>query len=337
MPHPPADPLLRWSGATPEVTRAPGSRIVQIPAGRFPSSARYTYVSIRTTGMAQAWVPAALPGVVSRHAGNIALGAVAETAILRLLAEPQQRATQLALMHNARLLPWLCRTTRTRVTRPASGWETACRSRSLEQAVTPSPEPGTGGSPLLSADQAEAVEKLYRAAAPKLFPRALLLSQGNHGQAEDLIQTVFQAAIMRWDTIGHKDSGEQMAWLTAVLHNKAADAWRVNRREHSLTVVVSSQPQPSQDAGYQALCSIALGRVLKVIKEMPPVRHRVACLRLLMGLPSREVAGMLGIEQSTVRGHVKGALTDLRREIGTDLPYVDDDPSACQRPPLEGR
>ncbi len=203
--------------------------------------------------------------------------------------------------------------------------------------MSASPEPGTGGSPLLSADQAEAVEKLYRATAPKLFPRALLLSQGNHGQAEDLIQVVFQAAIMRWDTIGHKDFGEQMAWLTVVLHNKAADAWRVNRRENSLTAVVSSQPQLLQDAGYQALCSIALGRALKVIMEMPPVRHRVACLRLLMGLPTREVAGMLVLEQSTVRGHVRGALNDLRREVGPDLPYVDDDPGARQRPPREGR
>jgi hypothetical protein len=48
-----------------------------------------------------AWVPVALPGVVSWHAGIIALGAVAVTGILRLLAERQRRATLIALIRNA--------------------------------------------------------------------------------------------------------------------------------------------------------------------------------------------------------------------------------------------
>jgi hypothetical protein len=48
-----------------------------------------------------AWVPAALPGVVSWHTGIIALGAVAVTGILRLLAEWQRRATLTALIRSA--------------------------------------------------------------------------------------------------------------------------------------------------------------------------------------------------------------------------------------------
>ncbi len=48
-----------------------------------------------------AWVPAALPGMVSWHAGIIALGAVIATGILRLLAEWQRRATLIALMRSA--------------------------------------------------------------------------------------------------------------------------------------------------------------------------------------------------------------------------------------------
>jgi hypothetical protein len=48
-----------------------------------------------------AWVPVALPGVVSWHAGIIALGAVAVAGILRLLAERQRRATLIALVRNA--------------------------------------------------------------------------------------------------------------------------------------------------------------------------------------------------------------------------------------------
>jgi magnesium-transporting ATPase (P-type) len=59
-------------------------------------------MSIRTAGMGgAAWVPAALPGVVSWHAGIIALGAVAVIGILRLLAERQRRKTLIALIRNA--------------------------------------------------------------------------------------------------------------------------------------------------------------------------------------------------------------------------------------------
>lgn len=48
-----------------------------------------------------AWVPAALPGIVSWHAGIIALGAVIATGILRLLAEWQRRTTVIALLRTA--------------------------------------------------------------------------------------------------------------------------------------------------------------------------------------------------------------------------------------------
>jgi RNA polymerase sigma factor (sigma-70 family) len=174
---------------------------------------------------------------------------------------------------------------------------------------------------------------LFRAASPKLFRRALLLTQQNREEAEDLVQMVFQAAVTRWETIGHKDAGEQMAWLHKVLRNKAADFWRVNGRECPLTDLVLNQIPALQGPDQQVLSSIALERVLKVVNDMPPVRHRVAYLRLLAGFPTREVARILGIKQSTVRGHFKEAMRDLRKEVGPMLPDIDVDPSAGPQPP----
>lgn len=191
-----------------------------------------------------------------------------------------------------------------------------------------SPEPGSGEPQPLSADQAAAIEKLYRAAAPRLYPRALLLAQGNRAEADDLIQLVFQAVIMRWEKVGHKDFGEQMKWLYRVLRNKVADAWRVNGRECLLPDLLMDELPSSQDTAHRVLCSMALDGALKVVKEMPPVRHRVVCLLLLYGLPAREVAGMLGIAQSTVRGHLKAAREELGKEIGPILPFTADDPGA---------
>jgi RNA polymerase sigma factor (sigma-70 family) len=70
---------------------------------------------------------------------------------------------------------------------------------------------------------------------------------------------------------------------------------------------------------------MALDRALKVVKEMPPIRHRVACLRVLAGLSTAEVADLLGISQSTVRVHLKAARDTLMREVGPILPFEDDD------------
>jgi RNA polymerase sigma factor (sigma-70 family) len=201
--------------------------------------------------------------------------------------------------------------------------------------VTRSPEPGARKLHLLP-DQDEAIEELYRAAAPMLFRRALLLTQGNYKQAEELVQMVFHDAVISWEKIGRRDSGAQMAWLRNVLRNKAADYWRLNARECPLTDLVSNQLPSIQGPDQQILCSIALERVLEVVNGMPPARHRVAYLRLLAGFPTREIARILGIKQSTVRGHLKDALCDLRKEVGPILPDTDVDPSAGQQP-QEGR
>jgi RNA polymerase sigma factor (sigma-70 family) len=197
--------------------------------------------------------------------------------------------------------------------------------------VTPRPEPDARKLHLLP-DQDEAVEELYRAAAPTLFRRALLLTQGNHKQAEELVQIVFHDAIISWEKIGRRDSGAQRAWLHKVLHNKAADYWRQKAREYPFTDFVSNQLPPIQGPDQEILRLIALERVLKVINSMPPVRHRVAYLRLLAGFPTREIARILGINQSTVRGHLKDALRDLRKEVGPILPDTDPDPGRGQQP-----
>jgi len=174
------------------------------------------------------------------------------------------------------------------------------------------------------------VEKLYRAAAPDLFSRARFLSQGNRAQAEDLTQLVFQAAITRWSTgcnpVGSLDYENQVRWLYGVLNHKAADACRVGSREGPIPDLDLDRLQAPHDTAHHALCSIDLDRALLVIKEMPRVRHLVASLRLLSGLPTGDVAAMLGIEQSTVRWHLNEARKELRRMVGPIMPIEDDEP-----------
>jgi DNA-directed RNA polymerase specialized sigma24 family protein len=116
------------------------------------------------------------------------------------------------------------------------------------------------------------------------------MAQGNRAQADDLIQQVFQAAIMSWAKIGYWDFGRQEVWLYGVLHHKAADAWRSWAWERPVPELILDRPHPPQDTFHDAMCSIALDRALRAVIKMPPVRHRVVCLRVLAGLSTREVA-----------------------------------------------
>jgi DNA-directed RNA polymerase specialized sigma24 family protein len=84
-------------------------------------------------------------------------------------------------------------------------------------------------------------------------------------------------------------------------------------------------PAP-HDTARDALCRAELDHVLLVVKKMSRVRHLVVSLRLLIGLPSSEVAVMLGIDQSTVRWHLKKAREELCREVGPVLDFADDEP-----------
>ncbi len=197
-----------------------------------------------------------------------------------------------------------------------------------------SPEPGSGEPQPLLADEAEAVDVLFRSTAPKLLAAALLMTQGDRARAEDLIQQAFQAAIKAWTKVGHMDPGRQQAWLYKVLHYKAIDTWRANAREHLVPGWDFDQLRAPQDTADRALCSIELDLALKMVITMPPVRHHVMCLYVLEGFSIKEIAEFLGIAQSTVRGHLKTARDTLSKEVGPPfLGANDDDPGDDGLPP----
>ena len=196
--------------------------------------------------------------------------------------------------------------------------------------MNPRDEPEPTRPRPLSADQAAAVEKLYRITASRLFSRSLFLSQGNRQQADDLVQQVFEAAIKRWSAggnpIGSQEYKDQIRWLFGVLNHKAVDAFRACSREGPLPDLDLDRVQPPYDTAHHALCLIDLDRALELMKKMPRDRHLVVSLRVLSGLPTREVAEMIGMKQATVRWHLMRAREELSREIGPILPIEDEEP-----------
>jgi RNA polymerase sigma-70 factor (ECF subfamily) len=169
---------------------------------------------------------------------------------------------------------------------------------------------------------AQEITPLYETVAPRLFVRALVLAQGHRQKAEDLVQDVFHDAIKQWKDVRGYPADRQERWLYRVLHNKTVDMWRGGRR---LIALPEEAAMPSErDVHHEALCRVAVERVWKCLQSMPPSRHHVACLRWIAGWETSEIAQRLGISPSTVRVHLKYARDVLRRELGPDVPFIDD-------------
>jgi RNA polymerase sigma-70 factor, ECF subfamily len=171
------------------------------------------------------------------------------------------------------------------------------------------------------------VTVLYRATAPSLFIRARLLSQGDRQQAEDLVHDAFVAALRSWDKVGSLRPEGQQRWLFAVLVNKAVDTWRgIGRIDVTDTFDGLDRPGTADETYTRAACAIAWQRAFEIIQQMPPARHHVVCLRWIAGWSAAEISIELGIQQTTVRVHLKNARDTLITAIGPDVPFLDELP-----------
>lgn len=136
----------------------------------------------------------------------------------------------------------------------------------------------------------------------RLYPLAARLAYrivGNRESAEDVAAEACARALARWRHVGRLAHRE--AWVMRVASNLALDA-------------VKRKPPPARPELGVSTDDVVLLRVAlaTALSALPRRQREVIVLRYLVGLPDREVAATLGIEEGTVRTHVRRALTVLR-------------------------
>lgn len=148
----------------------------------------------------------------------------------------------------------------------------------------------------------EGFERFVLDAYPALMRRAFLLV-GDHGHAEDLVQTALVAAYQRWRRIR-----EPQAYVRTVMA-RAAIGWRSRRwRGETPTDRLPEQPHP-HDALADADLTDAVRRALLAL----PVEQRaVVVLRYYDDCSEAEIADVLGCSVGTVKSRASRALTALR-------------------------
>jgi RNA polymerase sigma-70 factor (sigma-E family) len=152
-------------------------------------------------------------------------------------------------------------------------------------------------------------EEFVRARSTMLLRVAYALV-GDHGHAEDILQTALLRTARRWPAA--RDAPE--AYTRQVLLNLTRDRVRWLRRRPRETALADRTGPPDRAdvladrIGDQRTLVQALG-------GLPAGQRQVIVLRFLEDLSVAETAELLGISQGTVKSYTSRALARLRRVL----------------------
>jgi RNA polymerase sigma-70 factor (ECF subfamily) len=129
---------------------------------------------------------------------------------------------------------------------------------------------------------------------------AILLTRVPPGDAEDLVQEVFLAAMRQLG--GLRDAQGFRGWLGAIARNKAMDHHRVTRKQAPL----EAAPEGRAPAGPDAFL------ILERIRSLPDAYRETLIMRLVEGMTGPEIAERTGLGAESVRVNLCRGMKMLR-------------------------
>jgi RNA polymerase sigma-70 factor (sigma-E family) len=154
-------------------------------------------------------------------------------------------------------------------------------------------------------------EDFVRARSSSLLRTALLFTEQNRAEAEDLVQLALERAYRHWSRICRSDEPER--YVRRILANASTDRWRrlMRRPEVSLHAthtgpVAADHSAAIADRDY----------LLRAVAALPPGQRTVLVLRYFDDLSEAEIAEMLGCTPGTVKSQAARGLAKLRDGAG---------------------
>ncbi len=125
------------------------------------------------------------------------------------------------------------------------------------------------------------------------------LLTGSRATAEEVVQDAFTAALARWASIRDPERYLKQSVVNRVrsLGRRETRARLLPRRREQVT----GEPE--------------LDETWRLLRRLPDRQRAVLVLRVYLDLPDREIAELLGCEESTVRSSAHRALESLRRSL----------------------
>ena len=146
---------------------------------------------------------------------------------------------------------------------------------------------------------------------------------GNPADAQDVAQAVF---LKVWQGLAQYDPARSFdTWLYRVTVNAAIDTLRSRGgRAHLVPLEGPEEPPDSASTVAGAEERIDSARLqqafLHLAARLAPRQRAVFVLREIEGLPTDEIASILGVTESTVRNHLLQARRALREGLEREYP-----------------
>jgi RNA polymerase sigma-70 factor (ECF subfamily) len=144
--------------------------------------------------------------------------------------------------------------------------------------------------------------------------------------AEDIIAEVFLKAMRGLSGFKWRHENSFAAWLFRIAHNLIADYYR--RREQVEIVEIALNPKASASGNGSKNAATLTSHAVRpeealtqqetfqqmrsLIETLSPRRREVITLRFFGGLPNKEIADILNLDERTIASHLSRGLRDLR-------------------------
>jgi len=141
------------------------------------------------------------------------------------------------------------------------------------------------------------VERLYRTEGARLW-RAVMGYSGDREVANDAVAEAFAQVLARGEAVH-----EPLPWLWRSAFRIAAGELKARGRiGPAVAEATYEMPDPVAD-------------VVRALARLSPNQRAAVILHDYAGLPTAEVAGIMGIASATVRVHVSHARRRLRKQL----------------------
>ncbi|MEU6349194.1 SigE family RNA polymerase sigma factor [Streptomyces sp. NPDC047072] len=167
----------------------------------------------------------------------------------------------------------------------------------------------TGETGVYGEDDLKDFETYAAVRWPRLLRVAYLLTNGDHHEAEDLVQATLAKVYLRWHHIRTLDAPDQ--YVRRALINNNASRHRKRRVVQLLTPHLPEQRGPS-DGGGGPESYDTRSALFAALADLPPRQRAIVVLRYWECLSEQETSRILGCSVGTVKSQASRALKKLR-------------------------
>lgn len=165
----------------------------------------------------------------------------------------------------------------------------------------------------------DAFEAFYRRHVSSVMAYARSRVLDPHTAADIVSATFFAALRSRRSYSAQYDTA--LPWLVTIASRQILDAERGSRRYERLTsrlATLGLRDLTEADLDGFANAAVGDGRLANALRSLPSDQQLAVTSKVVVGMGYADLAGELGVTQSTARQRVSRALRSLRTQLTTD-------------------